>query len=463
MAHLILWNSYEFARHSVVRPLGPHQLASWLTEQGFIVKVIDFSNLMTTSELVSVTKKFIDKDTVAIGVSNTFWDSNQSRTLEPDWVYRARGLLETFYPNLEWLLGGSRNSYLKPVVKLKWRMFSGYSEDMLLNYLDSKVHKIKFRKPFDIQRNKGHYSEGLGIQPSEVLPIELSRGCQFKCRFCRFAELGKKKNTYIRDYELIKDEFISNYERFGTTRYMMMDDTSNESIEKLEALAKISSDLPFKLEWVGYVRLDLIGIKPYTADLLLESGLRACYFGIESFHPTSSQIVGKGWNGRHAKDYILKVREQWKNNVAIEVGLIAGLNGETEKDLDDTQRWCFDNNIYSWRWTALSISRQPEQIWKSEFDIEYEKYGYKFPPGENYNWISDDWTYEKALHKTNLLNEERQKFVHLNPWHAAFVASLGYEFDELFKLKSHELDYDTLYKQTRLFVDKYITNLGNDG
>ena len=456
MAHIILWNSYEFTKHSVVRPLGPHQLASWLNTQGYSVKVIDFSSLMTTSELVNLTKKYIDDGTVAIGVSNTFWDSEQSKTIEPDWVSRARGFLENLYPRLEWLLGGSRNSYLRLDLKMKWRIFAGYSEDALLKYLDEKTNKLKFRKPFDIQCNKGHYLDGMHIQSNEVLPIELSRGCQFKCRFCRFAELGKKKNTYIRDYVLMKDEFISNYERFGTTRYMMMDDTANESIEKLEALAKISTELPFKLEWVGYVRLDLIGNKPYTADLLVDAGLRACYFGIESFHPVASQVVGKGWNGKHGKDFLLKVKDQWADKVAIEVGLIAGLNGESEKDLDQTQRWCFDNSIYSWRWTALSISRHPEQLWKSEFDLEYEKYGYRFPKGETYNWISDDWTYAKAVDKANALNEERRQFVHLNPWHAAFVASLGYSFDELFTKKNHELDYDTLQSKTKTFLQNYI-------
>ena len=112
--------------------------------------------------------------------------------------------------------------------------------------------------------------------------------------------------------------------------------------------------------------------------------------------------------------------------------------------------------MHSWRWTPLSISRQPEQLWKSTFDEEYEKYGYRFPTGENYKWTSDEWTSTQAVAQADILNEERREFMHLNPWHAAFVASLGYSFDELFKKKTHELDYDTLHNQTNIFLENYI-------
>jgi len=456
MAHLIIWNSFGFNDHSLVRPVGPHQLACWLSNFGYEVKVIDFCNFMTPLELASLTAKFIDKDTVAIGASNTFWDDDQISRCEPEWVMRARGFVEKKYPKLSWILGGSRNSYLSMKLIQKWITFTGYSEDSLLKFLDEKTSRLILRPAFDIQKNRGHYTDGLGITSSEVLNIELSRGCQFKCRFCRFAELGKRKNTYIRDYNLIEEELLSNYERFGTTRYAMMDDTANESTEKLEALAEIAQRLPFKLEWVGYVRLDLIGTKPYTADLLVQSGLRGCYFGIESFHPTASLMVGKGWNGKHGKDFLLKLKERWKEQVIIELGFIVGLRGESEKDLDETQQWCIDNNIDQWRWHSLSISKQPEQLWKSDFDINYGQYGYSFPPGENYHWVSDDWNSVQATNKSTQLNNDVKDTFFINPWHAAMLGGLGYDFDELFKTKISDLDYIKLKSQVASRVKNYI-------
>ena len=167
------------------------------------------------------------------------------------------------------------------------------------------------RPNFDISKLENCFYDDLCIQETEVLPIELSRGCQFKCRFCRYPLLGKKKNTYIRDYDLIEKEFLENYYRYGITKYFFLDDTVNESDEKVEKLAEIVQRLPFKLNWFGYNRVDLIGVKPHSIELLKLSGLKSSFFGIESFHLKASKVVGKGWNGAKGKEFLLELREHW--------------------------------------------------------------------------------------------------------------------------------------------------------
>ena len=111
MANLILWNSFN-EDYNASRPLGPHQLAHWLTLHGYTVKVIDFSCHLTTDELVAISEKHIGSDTIAIGVSNTFWSRQfvQRNTYEPEWVISARDILATRFPNIKWLMGGSNTS-----------------------------------------------------------------------------------------------------------------------------------------------------------------------------------------------------------------------------------------------------------------------------------------------------------------------------------------------------------------
>ena len=292
MANLILWNCLNLG-HYPIRAAGPHQLAGWLISQGYTVKVIDFCHLLSTKELEEITSKHIDSSTIAVGVSSTFWDvvhglelPKEKQFAEPQWVQDGRQRVQSKFPNLKWLLGGANSTSSN--LKYNWTIMHGHAEDQLLKFMDEHTSISLQRRIFDIKNLGACFKDDLGIQSSEVLPIELSRGCQFTCKFCRYPLLGKKKNTYLRDFSLTEHELIENYQRYGTTRYFFLDDTVNESDEKIVAMADMAQRLPFKLEWIGYNRLDLIGSKPHTIQLLKDSGLKSSFFGIESFHPQPS-------------------------------------------------------------------------------------------------------------------------------------------------------------------------------
>lgn len=453
MANLILWNCLNVS-HAPIRPAGPHQLAHWLQIHGYSVKVIDFCHLMTTDDLVDITLKHLDNKTVAIGVSTTFWQTNHPihHASEPSWVMDAR--LKLSSKNIRWILGGANSigNFL-----LDWDILHGHAEDSLLKYMDENSSKSFLRPSFDITKLENCFYDDLAIQSDEVLPIELSRGCQFKCRFCRYPLLGKKKNTYIRDYDLIEQEFLENYYRYGVTKYFFLDDTVNESDEKIENLAEISQRLPFKLSWFGYNRLDLIGGKPHTAELLKLSGLKSSFFGIESFHPQASKIVGKGWNGLRGKDFILKLREEWGTDINFHLAFIIGLTGETEEDVNSTHQWCIDNNIASWRFSGLHINAEDNQVWKSDFDLNYGLYGYKIPfPNNKEFWINKYWTSVTAKQKAEALTRDLQTRTKPAVWLLGELSTLGYDMSYLMQSYKKDLDWEEIKYRNKIFVDTYI-------
>jgi radical SAM superfamily enzyme YgiQ (UPF0313 family) len=458
MANLILWNCCNEPvsdnSPSNIRSLSCYQLASWIRQHGYTVVVIDFCHAMKTKDLVNITQKYIGSDTLAIGVSSTFWQSASLRNAilhEPEWVINARSLLTN---NIPWLLGGTYPASVR--FRFNWIKFDGLSEDSLLKWMDENSGKLIRRDLFDITSCNTVFTKDDFIQSHEVLPMELGRGCQFKCKFCSYPLIGKKKGTYIKDVDVIKNELITNYNEYGTTKYYFLDDTVNESEEKIYALADIAQSLPFKLEWVGYNRLDLIWSRPGTIQALYDSGLRSSFFGIESFHPTASRVVGKGWNGKHGKDFLLELKEKWGPNITWFLSFIIGLPGEDMLDIVNTQDWCIDNNMYRWEFSQLNISKHPGKVWKSEFDTEYEKYGYRFDEHTMHKWKNDMWTFEEATRLSTQLNEQNMySHVHAAFGLAAYV-SLGHSFDELNHLKIKDFPFKSCKDEANRFIEGYV-------
>ena len=455
MANLIILASVNLD-WSPIRTVAPYQLASWLRQHDYTVKVIDFCHLMSTTDLVEIIEKNIDTSTLAIGVSSTFWNNNPIiQVYEPAWIIDARKIIDSRY-TLPWLLGGAASNFSSRL--LQWRKFHGNAEDSLLKWMDENSSKLKHRELFNIQTLTKSFLEDDLIRPDEALPIELGRGCQFKCRFCSYPLIGKKKGTYLRDFGLIKDEFLRNYEEWGTTRYYFQDDTVNESEEKIRALADIAQSLPFKLEWTGYNRLDLIWSRPGTIQMLKDSGLRSAFFGIESFHPVASMAVGKGWSGKHGKDFLLKLKKEWNDEITWTLSFIIGLPGEDRKSIDESVKWCIDNEMYNWGFHPLYINNSPGKLWKSEFDIDYKKYGYTILDGTFDMWKNDLWTRAEAVEYSNKISVLSDPYCKPTCWLLSDLAGLGYTYEELMIHHRIDLDWSEFNRRTTDIIQKYVNH-----
>lgn len=465
MADAIIYNCI-WIKHAPIRSIGAHQIADWLRKWGYSIKVIDFCNFMTTDELYQLTIKHLDKNTKFIGVNSTFWAEvlyttanfdihGKPTTIEPQWIVNLRERLSSY--KIDWVLGGVYANFPSNLFKYQWLCFSGFAEDSILQYMEERTNKTRKVELFDIVTQQSRFTLDCSIKNTEVLPIELSRGCQFKCTFCRYPLLGKKKGTYIRNMQCVKEEFLYNYYNFGTTKYFFMDDTVNESDEKISELADIVNKLPFKLSWVGYNRLDLIGSRRHSIDTLKESGLVSSYFGIESFHPTASKIIGKGWNGIRAKDFLLELKESWGTDINFYLQFMIGLTGETENDIDQTEEWCIKNQMPDWGYNALSIKLGNENFyWRSEFDNNYRMYGYTFESNNYYEWRNKEWTFSKALEKSrNLSNKRVEKYP--SCWLLGELSTHGADLKELMQIKKSDIDFQDLHIKSKIFVKNYVT------
>jgi radical SAM superfamily enzyme YgiQ (UPF0313 family) len=458
--NIVLWET-NVIKHGLPRQLGTSLIASHLREFGYTVKLISFCSYMTTDELVAITEKHIDDTTVAIGVSGTFWNvreqkydlnsrSNLIEINEPEWVVDARQILENKHPNLDWLLGGHYSKYENFSFKFNWIEFYGYSEDTILKYMDEKMNRNSFLQ-FDSNLYIRKQHETDFIEAHEWLPLELGRGCQFKCKFCSEPIMGKKKGTYIRDMECVRQEIMDNYEKFGTTNYYFIDSTVNEDTDKIIELANLVQKLPFKLSWVGFNRMDLIWSKPEQCSILKDSGLVSTYFGIESFHPKASMAIGKGFMGKHGKDFLCELRNKWGNDITYTLSFIIGLPYETPDDIQQTLSWLKETDFRKFSsWTPLYLSpAKTSTIDNSEFSLNYSLYGYKFPnPDFPIYWENKHWTFKEAIDMKATITHPRV----FGSYALGDLCSLGFKLEDV----QHKLLNSSIMKEIQQKKEEHV-------
>lgn len=258
--------------------------------------------------------------------------------------------------------------------------------------LDQRGQDIekRFFKNFEFNKSQILWNKEDGILEGEDLPIEIARGCIFKCSFCGYHLTGKGLWEFTKSPEVIREEMIRNFDMFGTTGYMICDDTYNDSEEKISELLKMYKTLPFNLRFSSYLRFDLMTAKPHTQDMLYESGLRSAFFGIETFNKKAGKTVGKGMDPERIKKSLIDYRKKYPDT-QIHISLIAGLPGETFDDFLDTLDFLEElkggKPGVSWDMGTLMLTRQ------SPMKKNPEKFGIT-KIYDKYKWEREDMNYD---------------------------------------------------------------------
>ena len=415
------WQLKKDFVNNLFRGMGSYQIAWYLREHGYSVQVIDFIKYLTTSQILELLDKFVTQETkiVGLGVLGLLEQDAWLFVKFQDVMFRARRK----YPWVTIVGGGpTANRFEDEFSKgtFDW-LIVGHAEDSMLSLTNHIIRSDKapmyertpkgarliresfsvpVEKKFDIQHSRHRWHERDCIQQGEALPLETTRGCIFKCKFCQYPLIGKNKRDFLRNMSEIRDELLDNYERFKTVNYYILDDTFNADKDRVEEFWQMTKTLPFKIRYSTYLRLDLIEAHPQTAAMLQESGLVGAFFGIETFNPEAALMVGKAFSGKKAKEYLPKLmKEIWGNKVSVYCGLIAGFPQETYEDLQATNQWMRDQGIHCWGWNPLFINKVHNFIseYQSEFDRNAESYGFRFLDDSN-NWVTDTTSFVEAQH-----------------------------------------------------------------
>ena len=474
------------------RSIGAYQLAHFLREHGYTVQVIDFTDYFSDAELQAAVDKFITKDTLAVGISTTFYtndikpkfihnDTDKYDLELPSNIMTAVASIKTKFPTIKVVVGGSKSETAKNMPYVD-AVIHGYAEDKMLDYLNSLPNNPKKIKgkvfsissslehpriikddpvaiDFSIEQLSHRFTAQDIILPNETLPIEVSRGCIFKCSFCAFPLNGKSKLDYLRDSEAIKDEMLHNYELYGTTNYFLSDDTFNDSTQKVEQLHRVITALPFKINFTTYLRLDLLHAHKEQILMLKEMGLASPFFGIESLNQRSASTIGKGMNVDRAKEFLLELYyDHWGQTIPITCSFIVGLPYETRQTIQSTYEWAKSAPINS---IFFPLALTSKTFYKSEFNTNYKQYGYQLNEETGY-WENQHFNYTEAIKLSEEFNEELMRSKDTpSSWFLMTLLNHGYTLEEATSIQVKDLNYSKILRNRERNLKAYKQRLLN--
>ena len=467
MANVILYSQIGH-RPYIWRPIACYTLARWIEDHGYTCQVIEFSHLFSPTELIKYTEMFIDNDTLLIGASSTMWTSYDTNLLMrhaaskvPENISTAINEFKIRYPKIKTAIGGA-GQYVSGTKIFDYHVVDHFGENQLLKILDelsqqSTSTKLK-RKQFTIEHQRFVYKDHDCILPGECLPIEWGRGCIFKCPFCRDPNLGKRPGTDEKDINLMVDEFIEIYEKFGTTSYYFLDETFNANTNRILDLEKVYKKLPFKLEFLSYNRADLLDKNPHTQEILHNCGQRGALFGIETFHPDAAKAIAKPWSAKRGKEFLLELQEKW-NNTHIDCHFIAGLPGESEEHLYETARWLKQTNLgFFWFIPLLLNHNERNGVWEKNALNE----GVTWPNSVyNLHWERGEWSWVRAYNVASQLNRFTEVESRMGMWMLGTIKTIGIDFDKIVNRSYEEIWNLTgdLYDHEQRLFDLYKSKL----
>lgn len=486
MYHAVIFTGIDLGSYNYFRSIGAYRIRTELEGHGYKVKVIDHFQHLSQEDIYDAFQKYVTKETLWVGFSSTFFNTSELLKDREDFFTDLRKTFDTPF-----VIGGAKAM----VEDLSFADFyvTGYADDAtvaMTKYLEGKgdLKYFDFRGKKLVDSNKFYNRKDLSnilvnwkdedcITPQQSLPIEIARGCIFNCAFCNFPMNNKKKFDYIRTKEDMYNEFMRNYEKFGTTNYWFMDDTYNDSMVKLELMHEVITKLPFKLNFDTYVKPELLVRWPDQIDLLVESGLRGASFGLESYNKETRKAIQKGADVDKVLEAIGSIKQKSKGQVKVQVNLIVGLPYQSEESIRQSrERVVADPNIDLWYWYPLLIHSKEHHEYHSPIDRNPEKYGYHVHnrkrllkttlAGKTNAWMTV-WKNEhmNAIKAGKIAEELRLSDEHMQKvagWTCGSYTSLGLDLDKHYEKHNglrNKLPKKDLENKKQQIIKDYIDDV----
>lgn len=475
------------------KPLGAYRVATELRKNGFGTKVLDyFGNWINDPEsLFAMLDLIVDDRTLFLGFSGVFFTPNKQAGSEiiRRWQdYEDMGELTTWplpletmqglfaqirarWPNIKLIYGGtSSDRKMKDLTADMDFIVKGLADTtviqlakhlrdgMPLKYMPSGgrakvIDHDTAARGFDFRHSLVEYVPQDHIVPGEVLTLETSRGCLFKCSFCGYPLIGRKKGDpdYHKTVQSIAHELRKNWQEYGVDTYMFVDETFNETTSKIENVLRARDLAGIDLKFGCYLRVDLLARYPEQLSLLKQLGLVSAFMGIESFYKPSAMAIGKSVHPEKVKSMLFKMKQSIPG-IKLIGGLIIGLPHDTPETLETWVPWVISQDcpIDMPRFNPLYVDGTNSDIMKNPAD-----YGYTLYHDEGSGklmWRNQWWNQTQAREYALAAMEKCWDTgrIRLATWDLLGMHNYGYSSDDFDDLTIDRLDFAAIAKQKQL-------------
>jgi radical SAM superfamily enzyme YgiQ (UPF0313 family) len=199
-----------------------------------------------------------------------------------------------------------------------------------------------FRTPLpDLEQLGSPYLAGLlDAADEEMLLLETTRGCVFKCKFCYYPRSYDRQ--YYLSYESVAANLRHARER-GAHEVVLLDPTLNQRKDFADFLRLLADGNPGqRSSYFGELRAE--GVTEATARLLRQANFTEVEVGLQSIDPDAMTLMDRKNNLRA---FERGVRAMLAEGIRVKVDLIVGLPGDTVESVRRGLHYLHDSGLCS--------------------------------------------------------------------------------------------------------------------
>ena len=220
----------------------------------------------------------------------------------------------------------------------------GEGEMALVDIIDGKTSERILRckkltdldslpfQPWDIFTRLPYDDFCYWMNERPVFTMNTSRGCPFSCRFCSVGSIWGRNYSYFSAPRII-DEINYLVTHHNARGIYFREDNFTLNEKRTNEFCELLLQKNINISWACETRVD--NLSQELVALMARAGCRAFYLGVESGSQRILDYLNKGITVKQIVDAIT-----WSKDAGINTycSLIAGIPGETSKDLRQTIR-----------------------------------------------------------------------------------------------------------------------------